>query len=507
MSILTYVRPPHQAKGHEESMVNSRNGLLLVLVVGLVLRVGLLVFFWDQPLTIVDETHYQMIAENILKHHEFSRIVGQPTAIRPPLYPIFLSSIYFITGGVNFNTIRIAQIVLSLGVIFILYLLGKILFDEKSGILASLIFATYPSFLFFTHLLLSEILFTFLMLLFVYYFLSFLYSQARACEDTVRGSEFNSKDKRLLLASVLLSFKKKNRAILLAGLFLGLGALTRSILYPFLFITIFFIIIAYRGTLIEKSKWVLLLTLGFLLVVGPWTIRNFILFKNWVVIDTMGGLNLYMGNYEHTPLNRAWSAIDLTGDKRWYHGHEKVLSEMNEAEKQEWAINKAKEFIYKHKWLTLKRNLIKAANLWGLEREIIGAIINGNWPQLNKTAYLLIITFVIFSSYGFVLVCSLIGIMYNLSFKRKDVLLCFVLICFFTGMHAIVFGHSRYHLPLIPLLAIFASWSLMNIKKIWKCSSLWMRIGSIIFIIILVCIWVREILFIEGDRFLKNIRM
>jgi len=51
-----------------------------------------------------------------------------------------------------------------------------------------------------------------------------------------------------------------------------------------------------------------------------------------------GGLNMYLGNYEHTPLNRAWAAIDLTGDKTWFYGHEKELAGMNEAQKQEWAM-------------------------------------------------------------------------------------------------------------------------------------------------------------------------
>ena len=473
--------------------MNTKKRLLVILAVGLILRLGLLFVFWDEVLTIVDETHYQRIAENIQNHHEFSLKVGRPTAIRPPLYPLFLSAIYFITGGVHLNAIRIAQILLSLGIILILYRLGKILFDEKIGLLASLIFAIYPTFLFFTHLLLTEVLFTLLFLLFLFFYISFLNSP-------VKPSEIGSSE-------IKLNSKKRNRNILLAGLLLGLGSLTRSNLYPFLIIALLFIIFACRGLLIEKIKWAILLVIGFIVVVGPWTVRNYIIFKDLVVIDTMGGLNMYMGNYEHTPLNRAWGAIDLTGDKTWFYGHEKVLSEMNEAQKQKWAMNKAKEFILGHKWLTLKRDLIKTADFWGLEREVIGPIINGHWPRLNKTSYLLIITFFIFSTYALVLACSVFGILYHLRFKNKDVLFCVVLILLFTGMYAIVFGHSRYHLPLMPLLTIFASWSLMNVKKIWEGRGSWRQKVSIILVIILIGIWVREILFVEGARFLKNVHM
>ena len=31
------------------------------------------------------------------------------------------------------------------------------------------------------------------------------------------------------------------------------------------------------------------------------------------------------------------------------------------------------------------------------------------------------------------------------------------ILLYFTGMHAIVFGHSRYHFPLIPILSIYGT--------------------------------------------------
>lgn len=478
----------------------ARNRLLLVLILGLVLRVGLLFYFWDEGLTIRDEIDYQMLAENILNHHEFSYGVGQPHALRPPLYPIFLSAIYFITGGVHLNAIRIIQIIFSLGIIIILYLLGKSLFDKRIGILASFIFAVYPSFIFFTHLLLTEVLFTFFLILFVYFFLNFLKT------ETIREEQKNiPKAKRFTCSHLSLISNRNNRNLLVAGLFLGLGALARSGLYPFLFLAIILIFFVCRGMLIEKFKWACVLSVGSILVVCPWTIRNYILFKDFVIIDTIGGMNLYFGNYEHTPLNRAWAALAETGDKAVFYGHEKEIAEMNEAQKHRWAINKAKEFILDHKWLTLKRDLIKAANFWGLEREVIGPIINGNWPGLKKTSYLIVITLGIFITYGIVLVCSVFGILFHLHFRNKDILLCVALIIFFTGMHAIVFGHSRYHLPLMPLLAIYASWSLMNRKIIWECRHSWRQIVSVLLIAILIGIWIREVLFIEGARFLENL--
>ena len=134
--------------------------LFLILLTGLVLHLCLFSFFKGQPLTIVDETHYQAIAENLITHQEFSVKTGHPTSMRPPLYPAFLSLVYLVINDININAVRIIQILLCLGIVVMTYLLGKKMFDSATGRTAALICTIYPSFLFFTQFVLSEVLFT-----------------------------------------------------------------------------------------------------------------------------------------------------------------------------------------------------------------------------------------------------------------------------------------------------------------------------------------------------------
>ncbi|MEW6213671.1 MAG: glycosyltransferase family 39 protein [Nitrospirota bacterium] len=448
--------------------------LFFIILLAFLLRLILLAYFWNKPLKIVDETHYQAIAENILEHHEFSLHTGSPTSMRPPLYPAFLSAIYFLTGGKHINAARIAQIILSLGLVLMVYLLGQKVFNEKVGLMAALIIAIYPSFLFFTHFLLTEVLFTFLFSLFIWFFLVFLETQ-------------------------------KSRDIWWTGISLGLGALTRSILYPFIAIVLLYLFIATRDTLRRKVTWMILFIAGCLVTIGPWAVRNTLLYKTFVPVDTMGGFNLFMGNYEHTPLNRAWAAVDLTGDKAWYYGHEKTLTGMNEAQKQKWCARMAKEFILSHKLLTLKRDLVKAANFWGLEREIIGGIISGFYPGLDYEALVVILTLLIFSFYVAVMILAIFGLLSNLGQKRRDFIFLLLLLGYFTGIHAIVFGHSRYHLPLIPLLIVLASWSLMNFRLILEKRNRWSFKVAALVSITFISLWVREIIFIDGARYLQHL--
>jgi 4-amino-4-deoxy-L-arabinose transferase-like glycosyltransferase len=477
--------------------------LILVLTIGLILRAGLLIFYWDKPLTIVDEKQYQQLSENILKHHEYAFHHGRPTSLRPPLYPAFLSAVYFFTGGIHYNAVRITQILLSLGSIWMVFILGRKIFDEKTGVLAAFIFAVYPSFLFFTHFLLTEVLFTLFLLLFVYFFISFLdasYNPKEGAMSTLSSQNVDSPTSLPTASRVM-------RYALLSGFFLGLGALTRSIMYPFLVVAILFAIVFARTTPGYKLKGTILLIVGFIMVVGPWAGRNYNLYKDFVPVGTMGGLNLFMGNYEHTPLNRAWAAVDLTGEKAWHYGYEEILSKMNEAQKQKWASKKAKEYILDHKLLTVKRAIIKAANFWGLERAVIGPIINDHWPSLKKTPYLIVITLSIFSAFAVVTIGSFFGIMFNLMSKKYDIFLTILLLGYFTGMHAIVFGHSRYHLPLIPMMSLFAAWSLRNVTEIFARRNEWRQRVSIFVSIILIAIWIREIIFVEGARYIGNLRL
>jgi 4-amino-4-deoxy-L-arabinose transferase-like glycosyltransferase len=454
-------------------MNNDTKKLIIILAIGAILRGLLLMFFWDKPLTIVDERHYQAIAENILYQHHFSLTGENSTAIRPPLYPFFLSAVYSLRGGVHLNLVRIVQIFISLGIIYLVYLTGRKLFTSNIALTGALIFSVYPSFIVFTHFLLTELLFTLFLMLFLLFFISFL--------------------------------QRPNRSdLVIAGVCLGLGALTRSILFHFSFVLCAFIMLFVKQSWRAKLVSIALLMLSFSIVIAPWVIRNYQLYRSVVFIDTMGGLNMYMGNYQHTPLNRAWAAVDLPPEKSWYYGHENELAVMNEAQKQNWAMEKAKAFIIRHPALTLKRDMIKAANFWGLEREIIGAVTNNHYPLLNRTLTLLIIAPLILFSCMTVIVGGMVGLIYNFSSGKLIYGFLILLLVYFTGMHGLVFGHSRYHLPLIPLLAVMAAWTVKNVRIIFADKKNIRYTLSIISVSVFSIIWIREIVFVELSRFISN---
>src|SRR5262249_26657984 len=72
--------------------------LIVVLVAGLALRLVLLAQTAVTPLRIVDEHHYAELATSIAEGRGFAWASGEPTSIRPPMYPLFIAALWWMTG-------------------------------------------------------------------------------------------------------------------------------------------------------------------------------------------------------------------------------------------------------------------------------------------------------------------------------------------------------------------------------------------------------------------------
>ncbi|MCI0440733.1 MAG: glycosyltransferase family 39 protein, partial [Chloroflexi bacterium] len=153
-----------------------------------------------QALWIWDERDYNTLALNLVRHGEFSFKPGEPTSLRPPLYPALVAGVYAVCGEENYAAVRLLQLALSLMTVLLVYRLGCMTYGPSAGTWAALFMALYPSFLAYDNFLLTETLFTFLLMLFCV----------------------------LLATSVQ---RRSWGAPLASGVVLGLAALTRSVLW------------------------------------------------------------------------------------------------------------------------------------------------------------------------------------------------------------------------------------------------------------------------------------
>jgi hypothetical protein len=74
---------------------------------------------------------------------------------------------------------------------------------------------------------------------------------------------------------------------------------------------------------------------------------------------------------------------------------------------------------------------------------------------------------------------------------RRAKLLALLSVSFVCALHSIVFGHSRYHLPLMPLVSIFAAAAIVHTR--WAAVPRRGRLFLCGLLFVFMAIWVREL--------------
>lgn len=441
------------------------------LAFGLVLRLIVLAFSSDLGLVIFDERHFTQLASSLMHGYGFAWGPGDPTSLRPPAYPLLIAGIWSVTSEGNLQAIRAVQILLALLTTFAVYDLGRRLFDRTIGAVAASVVWLYPSLIYLNFTILTETLFTFFLVSF------------------------------LMLAVMLVQRPALGIAVA-CGLALGLGALTRSVLWPLPLLLCPLLIALLPGSFGRRALLSTAVFAGFAVVVVPWAVRNTRLQRVVTVVDTIGGMNLRMGNYEYTPEDRMWDAVSLQGEKNWVHaltqeGHPAGAS-ITEGQKEKWAQRKAVEYMLANPGTTARRAVIKFWDFWGLERSYVAGLQQGiydppRWFGMMAGAAI-VVTCVA------VMIAGAIGLWVARPDWRLHILML-VPIVVITGVHTIVFGHARYHKPLVPIVAIYAAaWLVERSRRGLPKPSRAAMAGAVLTVVLLLAGWGRQALVVDGDR-------
>lgn len=444
-----------------------------ILLLGAVLRLGLWLWFQDRPIEVWDEKDYNTLAVGLVERGEFSLVPGQSMSPRPPLYPTAVAGVYLLCGVENYQAVRFLQACLSLLNVVLLYRLGSEVYSRRAGLWLAGLYCFYPSLLAYNNLLLTEVLFTFLL--------------CAGCYLLIHALQ-----------------RQQLRWLPATGVVLGLAALTRSVLWLFPPVLGVFLLFAWRGSLRQRVLAAILQLAAFAVTLAPWAIRTTRVEETFIPIDTMGGRNFMMGNYRHTPLYRSWDAISLEGEESWHHevhAQHPPSERRTQGQLDKLALRHGIQFVLANPGLTLKRDLVKCAQFWGLERELVAGAAQGYFGKTSGPA-LIALTLVICGGYAGAMLLGVFGAVQTPPSDRRIQWFLLLVIAFVCGIHTVTFGHSRYHLPVVPLILVFAATACAHARLIWQRGrrrSLWIAVGlSLVF----VGVWLWEILVVEGDRFL-----
>lgn len=382
--------------------------LLLVFFFAFILRISYCFFFKENIFYIQthifgDTQDYIQISQNFLSG---KGLISSPDriAFRPPLYPLFLSGVYYLFGD-GYWPIRIVQSILDALTCMMVYFLGKRVLNGLTGKIASVICAIYPFFIFFTGFELTETLFIFLLVV------TFLF---------------------LIKSVENLSYKYS----IIAGILLGLSTLCRPIIAGFVPFAIINLAINWK---MNKKKIVINLgavVLSFLFTISPWIVRNFLRFGEFVPLTTVSGRVLWEGN---NPQSSGGPC------EYWPKGIEKL----SEIEQDRYLKDLAMQVIIDNPNRFIKLMGKKFIRFWN---------IIPNYAGFSSFKYRIISIL----SDGIIIPLSIIGIILSFKIKRK-MFLFYMLIMFFTIFHMIFLASIRYRAPIMSFMVIFAAYSVQQL--------------------------------------------
>jgi len=244
--------------------------VIAAVVAGVVVRLAFGLLYWiDKPLT-RDETEYLSLARSLAAGDGFvyDEVLQSASFMpfgRAPGYPAFLA---LVGGGSHVSdavptSVKVAQaIVGGLGIVMAAVLALR-LASPRAAVAAAWLAALYPPLVWTAGYALSEGLFWPIGLLTAWLF-------DRAADRRASG---------------------RATAALACGVICGVGILVRPALILFL---------PLAGVLLSlRRQWVPLgaLALGALVVVGPWTIRNYAVHERLMVVASDGGVTFWTGNH------------------------------------------------------------------------------------------------------------------------------------------------------------------------------------------------------------------
>lgn len=212
----------------------------------------------------MDARAYAGVARNLVDHGVFG-YGARASAFRPPLYPAYLA-VTFRLFGENYRVVRLGQALMGALACLALLQLGRRLFDRQAATFAALLLSVYPFTLYFTGEVMTETLFTWLML----------------------GS----------VTAVVAAWQQPtwNRA-LIAGAALGAATLCRPTALAFAaFVGLVGLFLRWRSPQYRRGATQLVIAgLVAAVCVSPWIVRNSLLFGRLTNLTTYTGLNLYKG--------------------------------------------------------------------------------------------------------------------------------------------------------------------------------------------------------------------
>ncbi len=386
-----------------------------------------------------DPDSYLGIARNLISWRGYSTPGTEtPTAFRPPLYPILIAPISaqsaaWARGTLNILAVLCASILIWKSAIS----LGL---SRSAQILAILVYGFDPLLVRYSSLSMTESVCSLMSALLLW----------RLVQQEPPDQSRNLKTSCW-------------KTPLLTGIVFGLCVLTRPTFWAFggLFFlwSLFYLKFQKGAAASQLLRRFALAGLGVCIVVGPWLVRNCIVFHSPILMTSHGGYTVLLGNNEafyaevvEQPWGTVWDGSKGPGQGVWAHKVNQKLDQLelfSEVERDRWMANQARETIRNNPTLFLKACWLRFIRFWNIAP-------SGPAAENIPVALLRLVSLYYIVLWGFVAVGLARIIRFNFA-QRMRWIPVILLVIAFTSVHLIYWSNVRMRAPIVPALSLIAA--------------------------------------------------
>lgn len=383
--------------------------LLILTAAGLAARVA---FLLAEPATspVADERTWIDWARNLSSAKVGFSPFRTKLVFYPPLYHYFIAVAETTLGSLA--AVRWAQVMIGALLVPAVGRAGALVFGEAAGLGAAAIAAFYPDLVWFSAHYWSETLF----LVLLWWALE-----------------------RLLAADA----HGRTGVALAAGLLWGLAILTRDTILYFTPLAV-----VWLATGRERAgRRAAVFLLASVVVVAPWTWRNWVVYRGFIPVATAGGLNLYQGN---APLTR----------QQVYDTYRAVQGRLEQYQFARRAGIQA--ILDRQPWWLFEKLRDELPMFWEADSLALVHIKRGAYGSVEPS-WAAAAALVVLAPYLAVLALAVAGVAAFPPTRPRLLLLAFL--AYYVAIHVATHGFARYRLPAMPVLFVFAAAAWTGLRR------------------------------------------
>jgi 4-amino-4-deoxy-L-arabinose transferase-like glycosyltransferase len=414
---------------------NVTRWLMVIIIVGLLLRIGSAIYMGNQVQAlpgIYDQISYDQLAQRLLAGHGFSfgqdwwplTRAGEPTAHWSYLMTLYLYVVYLIFGHHPLVARLIQAVAAGILMPWLTFRLGKRMGNTLVGLIAAAISAVYIYFFYYAAALMTE----------TFFFLAVLFT---------------------LNLSIDFAQKPGWKTGVWLGLALGCGVLLRQEFLIFVPFIVGWIIWSRRGRM--RYRYFLAIFGIVIVMILPFTIRNYVAFKQFVLLNTNSGYVFFWSNHPIQGTN--FKSLLPENDPTYQQLIPVELRSLNEAALDSALMKLGIQFVLDDpvRFILLSISRLKDFFLFWPQPQ------SGLLSNLSRVGSFGI--FLPFMVYGLVLALwpGRLEKIFNGAVDRGVYLLVYLFMLVFSAIHLLSWAYVRYRLPVDTTLIIFAALAFFDI--------------------------------------------